>query len=183
MAFWYSGTEDRTGAWHWIGIAISLSQTLGLHRNPEPSNASHRFLKGRSSILRRMWWSCFARDRWLSLAMGRPMRINLEDCETPMPCAEDVTKEVGLIPQSTKDKYLPTHTDRLACLWIQLLKISDILGTIIRIFYSTQRNKPNGTDMQRYEHEILQCALSDEEKGYEDSICLLHAHQLRLFYE
>jgi hypothetical protein len=27
--------EDRTESWHWMGIAISLSQTVGLHHDPD----------------------------------------------------------------------------------------------------------------------------------------------------
>ncbi|KAK5700337.1 hypothetical protein LTR17_023012 [Elasticomyces elasticus] len=91
LGFWYTDTEDRTGAWHWIGIAISLSQTLGFHRSPESVIDTNRLPERRRRLFRRIWWSCFVRDRWLSLAKGRPMRINPNDCDVPLPSMDDIT--------------------------------------------------------------------------------------------
>lgn len=33
MSFWWGGSNDEKDSWHWIGIAISLAQTLGMHRS------------------------------------------------------------------------------------------------------------------------------------------------------
>ncbi|KFZ15702.1 hypothetical protein V502_05445 [Pseudogymnoascus sp. VKM F-4520 (FW-2644)] len=183
MAFWYSDMEDRTGAWHWMGIAIGLCQTMGLHRNPRVDTVKQHLSKETIGLFRRIWWSCFVRDRWLSLAMGRPMRIQIEDCDTPMPTVNDVTKELEGISCPTTRSYLPNGPEKLAGLWVKLLRISDALGTMIRVFYRLKGTKADLKDMKKCEEEILQCALSSEEKGEEDHTLLFHVHQLQLFYE
>ena len=38
MTYWYETPDDQKDTWHWMGVAISLAHTIGLHRNPEKSN-------------------------------------------------------------------------------------------------------------------------------------------------
>jgi hypothetical protein len=33
LGFWWEGPEDQKDIWHWLGTAISLAQTLGMHRS------------------------------------------------------------------------------------------------------------------------------------------------------
>lgn len=33
LAFWWEGPEDQKDTWHWLGAAIGLAQTLGMHRS------------------------------------------------------------------------------------------------------------------------------------------------------
>ncbi len=33
LGFWWEGPEDQKDSWHWLGAAISLTQTLGFHRS------------------------------------------------------------------------------------------------------------------------------------------------------
>jgi hypothetical protein len=33
LGFWWAGPEDQKDTWHWLGCAISLAQTLGMHRS------------------------------------------------------------------------------------------------------------------------------------------------------
>ncbi|RAO67551.1 uncharacterized protein BHQ10_003563 [Talaromyces amestolkiae] len=35
LSFWYTDPQDHTGAWYWVGIAISLAQSIGIHRDPQ----------------------------------------------------------------------------------------------------------------------------------------------------
>ncbi len=183
MAFWYSDTEDRSGAWHWLGIAISLCHDLRLHRNPEPGNPKHRVPESQISVLKRIWWSCMVRDRWLSLSMGMPMRINPGDCTMPMPTPEDVVKELDKTPLPVKTRYIVAHPDWFARLWVKLLKISELLGIIINIFYKQEAKKPDRQDMERCERHLLQCAVHTLGETFSDNISLLHIYQLQLFYE
>jgi hypothetical protein len=72
-------------SWHSLNIAVSLSYSLGLHRdiNPDHITAKNRGLR------RRLWWTCFLRDRLIALAEGRPVRIKREDCHVPLLGVED----------------------------------------------------------------------------------------------
>lgn len=33
MSFWWDGPDDQQDSWHWLGVATSLAQSLGLHRS------------------------------------------------------------------------------------------------------------------------------------------------------
>lgn len=183
MAFWYAENEDRAGAWHWIGIAISLCQANGLHRLSRFDSKENCILKDKLALFQRIWWSCVVRDRWLSLAMGRPMRINLDDCDTPEPSAGALKKEWNSIPPEIVERYLPKNQDNLVDLWINLLDISKALGSLIHAFYRLKGSKPNIEDMKRCETEVLRCALGIELDLLEEPNTKLYVYQLRLFYE
>ncbi|KAE9362543.1 hypothetical protein N431DRAFT_391777 [Stipitochalara longipes BDJ] len=183
MAFWYSDTEDRTGAYHWIGIAISLCQSLGLHRNSELNISKHRLPTAQLSVLRRIWWSCVLRDRWLSLGMGRPMRINPADCEVPMPSVGDAIRELESIPAQIRQEYIPINSEWLASLWVKLISISDLLGRIIDVFYKPKKPLPNKIALEQYENELMQLVVCMDMTVCKNSISILHAYQYQLFYE
>lgn len=57
LAFWYSDLGERTESWHWMGIAISLSQTLGLNRDPDRGQYNTRLSERQRQLWRRIWWS------------------------------------------------------------------------------------------------------------------------------
>ncbi|KAK3378432.1 cutinase transcription factor 1 [Podospora didyma] len=80
MTYWYETPDDQKDTWHWMGVAISLAHTIGLHRNPAAANMEPK----RQKLWKRIWWSCFMRDRLIALGMRRPTRIKDEDFDVPM---------------------------------------------------------------------------------------------------
>ena len=106
MAYWSEKPGDNRGAWYWMGIAITLAQLLGTHRKAEYKVPSQE-----SKIHRRVWWSCYIRDRMLGIAMGRPMRIKEAEFDTAPLTLEDF----DIIDLSTaSEKTLPTMDDQIA---------------------------------------------------------------------
>ncbi|TAQ86733.1 hypothetical protein B7494_g4961 [Chlorociboria aeruginascens] len=105
MTYWYETPDDQKDTWHWMGVAISLGHTIGLHRNPENSDMDG----ARKKLWKRIWWSCFMRDRLVALGMRRPTRIKEEDYNVPMLTEDDfeikslpdtnmvISKDCGLI--------------------------------------------------------------------------------------
>lgn len=77
-------SHDGKDAWHWLGLAISLSYSLGLNRGPAQPNSTLR----KKRLERRIWWSTFVRDRTLALSTkgtwARAVRIRREDCDVEM---------------------------------------------------------------------------------------------------
>lgn len=186
MAFWYVDTEDRTGSWHWIGIAISLAQSIGLHRNPETDQSYKQcYSASQRPLWRRIWWSCYFRDAWLSLGMGRPMRINIDDCDTPMPSVDDFLGELTGVPAEVKDQYLPPNVDILARYWGNLLKLSLALGSVLTIHYKPpSKALASLSDIEANEKEVLQCADGCRWEGeFPSKVVELHLYQLQLYYE
>ena len=183
MGFWYTDQQDHTGAWYWIGIAIILSQSLGLHRSPQfigrgplPSEAQQR-------LRRRLWWSCLVRDRWVSLAKGRPMRIHDEDCDLPMPSADDILHELSAVSPQAREKYMPADYEMLATMWIRLVRISDNLGLILRAHYRVKGPKASPDEIDRHADQLEACAQKNPPSDDRKSVSLIYAYHLELFYQ
>lgn len=140
LSFFYTDTTDRTGAWHWLGTAISLCHSLGLHRRLENLVPEKHFTDDRLRLFRRIWWTCVVRDRWLSLGQGRPMRIQLDFCDAPMPTVEDVTLGLERLPDRLKTTFLQADQNVLANLWVSLVRVSKVLGDVINAFYGFQKS-------------------------------------------
>lgn len=99
MTYWYETPDDQKDTWHWMGVAISLAHTIGLHRNPEKSNMEPQ----KKKLWKRIWWSCFMRDRLVALGMRRPTRVKDEDYDVPMLTEDDfevqpLSENITIIP-------------------------------------------------------------------------------------
>ena len=80
--------EDAKDAYHYLGLAISLSFSLGINRTvPQPSSPNSPAIR-KMRLERRIWWAAFTRDRILAMdangRWGRPVRIRREDCDVEM---------------------------------------------------------------------------------------------------
>ncbi|KAJ3548798.1 hypothetical protein NM208_g823 [Fusarium decemcellulare] len=195
LAFWYADSEDRDGSWHWIGIAISLCQTIGLHRNPLSERPGlRRALAQRRQTLsndqcrlwRLIWWMCYFRDTWLSFGMGRPTRINLADCDMPIPTTEDVEAISAGISESYATKYLPKDESQiLPRLWMSLMETTFALGGILNNHY---RAKPLEDSpiaiISQDQSRLRQCRSSfPTEDECDNSVLLSHLYHLHVYYE
>jgi hypothetical protein len=163
IGFWYADAQDRFEAWHWTGIAISLSQCCGLHRSPKPFRSQTGLSEQQMRLLRRIWWSCFVRDRWLSLVKGRPMRINLEDCDVPWPLSDDIVIELNTIPQDICGRYIPYEPKIVGDLWHRLVKISGALGNVLRMHYKVSGPNLQVSEIEPCQTEIESLAIGNEE--------------------
>lgn len=85
MTYWYENPKDMKDTWYWMGISISLAQVLGMHRDPENLRISSRAKK----LRKRIWWSCYIRDRLLALGIRRPARLRHQDFNVPMLTPDD----------------------------------------------------------------------------------------------
>lgn len=261
LAFWFVDAEDRNGSWHWIGIAISLCQTIGLHRTlslernqkkqqqqsqceeterhhrhhqpsqrcqncqrcqndnhgrcPRPRRFSSSFIANddRCRLWRLIWWTCYFRDTWLSYGMGRPTRISLEDCDTPLPTAADVVQlwsSSRLPPSATAggqarpNTYFPDPAarDALAKLWTHLLETTFALGHILRTHYrakvpvqvpvlslglADEHRRPTSTPeaVDQDWARLLRCrsAFPPEDACHDSQVVLSHFYHLQIYYE
>lgn len=100
MTYWYETPDDQKDTWHWMGVAISLAHTIGLHRNPEKSSME----PSKKKLWKRIWWSCFMRDRLVALGMRRPTRVKDEDYDVPMLTEADfeigpISDDITIIPR------------------------------------------------------------------------------------
>lgn len=186
MSFWYSNTDDRTGSWHWIGVAIGLSQALGLNRNPDTTRTNWQISDAQRRLWRRIWWTCLLRDRWVSFIVGRPLRINLEDCYITMPSKEDVIAELGEIPAIERAKYSISDSFDLAECWVKLVKLSIALGKILKVNSNPNGVFPVSAEVELRDQELLSLLNSSSTKGSvkkRTEIVEFHRCQFQLHYE
>ncbi|KAK3945197.1 cutinase transcription factor 1 beta 2 [Diplogelasinospora grovesii] len=137
MTYWYQTPDDQKDTWHWMGVAISLAHTIGLHRNPASTNMDRR----KQKLWKRIWWSCFMRDRLIALGMRRPTRIKAEDFDVPMldesdfeiaALADDITL---LGPDCTLVRDLGMQQE-LAVLCIEKARLCILISHMLKAQYS-----------------------------------------------
>ncbi|KAJ5871102.1 uncharacterized protein N7529_003455 [Penicillium soppii] len=183
MGFWLSELDEHMQPLYWTGIAINLCQMLGLHRNPDSSKFNCNITDRQRSLWRRLWWSSFYRDRWLSLSFGRPSRIDLNDCDTPMPTATDLLVDVGGLPEGISAGFLPAGFPGLASYWVTLIVLSKQLGAVITMNYQTLKSRPTIQQFESREAEILRCTLPDQYQAGLTDLARFHSLHVHLHYQ
>lgn len=138
-SFW-EGPEDVTrNSYYWTRVAIGLAQGFGFHRDV---SASSLVSSTNKKIWRRIWWCLFEKDRNVSIAFGRPLEIDLTDCDVPMLLLDDFDEsdpETGLVSPYPVD-------ETQALYFIHLVKLAEITGVIIKHQYTVkaeQRKRVN----------------------------------------
>lgn len=107
-----------------------MAQDLGLNRNCDHWNISPEERERR----KRVFWCCFIVDRITSAIYGRSANFEERDCDVPFPSADDNE----LIKPTSKDSSRPPA--RLLEVFIQSIKICDILGHVLKnIYYAKAR--------------------------------------------
>jgi hypothetical protein len=113
------------------------------------------------------------------------MRIYHEDCDIAMPREKDVLDELESIQPRTREKFIPTGSVILAKMWIDLVKISDTLGRILRVHYRVNGPKPTFENMNNSAEELRACKPQEFLKDSMNDLPLLKLHlfHVELFYE
>lgn len=86
----------RRAAWVKIGLAVRISQDLGLMTDPSPSLSNVE-----QEERRRLYWSVYMLDRFVSCSAQRPRSILDEDCQLRLPCGEQSFREGRREPTDT----------------------------------------------------------------------------------
>ncbi|KAJ3461132.1 hypothetical protein MRS44_011999 [Fusarium solani] len=138
MTYWYDHPDDQQDSWYWIGIAVSLAHTIGLH--------SYRRYLGLAPAeqhrWKRIWWACYMRDCLISLGTKKPRRIGDEDFDIPMLQEHDFEiGTVSLVGSSLTygqfEVLQNTHLQRdLAVMCILKARLCVILGRILGTQYT-----------------------------------------------
>lgn len=138
-SFWEGPEDVSRNSYYWTRVAIGLAQGFGFHRDV---SASSLISATNKKIWRRIWWCLFEKDRNVSIAFGRPLQIDLSDCDVPMLLLDDFDEsdpETGLV-----SKYPVNETEALY--FIHLVKLAEITGIIIKHQYTVKaelRNRVN----------------------------------------
>jgi hypothetical protein len=129
MSGWYGVMGDRKGTWHWIGVALSVAQSLGLDRRSEYNKLPEESKK----LRRRLWWSCIMRDREVGMSMGKPLQLKDGEHDVPLLTLEDFDFGSRSADYSSfssnkwRDAWSPEVQRDLAALCVAKAKVSTII--------------------------------------------------------
>ncbi|KAF1924065.1 uncharacterized protein M421DRAFT_425082 [Didymella exigua CBS 183.55] len=153
LSFWHSEKDSHSQPWYWSGVAINWCQIIGLHRDPDAARVNPLVSPQRRHLWRRLWACCMFRDRWLSLTLGRPLRIRLSDCDMPLPVSHDVLVDLEALP-SDLHAYLPGDLVVMVEHWILLIQLCKILGEILLLCYQQLGNRPLLSQFEALETDL-----------------------------
>jgi hypothetical protein len=123
MSSHQNGALKTTRGWLYSGMAIRMSQNLGLHRNCDGWNITEAEKEER----KRLFYSCFVIDRLACAMHGRSPMIDDRDYDTPYPSESD-EDDVHRVPRVMENFHY-------------LIKICEILGEVIRDLYMVKGRK------------------------------------------
>lgn len=135
--------EPRSAnAWHVAGQAVRLAIDLGLHRSPAKPPPD---VLG-AEMRKRIFWSTYALDRNVSLALGRPFAIRDADINVPLP---DSLTDLELLSSETPQPR-PLHSLDMSTL-IHIIRIRQIQSQIQDTFYPVDASciNPETVSFQR----------------------------------
>ncbi|KAJ5355025.1 fungal-specific transcription factor domain-containing protein [Penicillium cataractarum] len=183
MGFWHSEIDEHAQPWYWTGSAISHCQILGLHRDPGTSAYNPHITDRQRAFWRRLWWCCFFRDRWLGLTLGRPLRINLNDSDVPMPLVGDMLFDIESLGELGLGGHLPSDMPRLSEYWVMLIEMSRQLGDVLVMNFQAARPRGTLDDVKKLEKDLLRCRLPDLYEGGLTRISKFYSNHVHLHYQ
>ena len=142
LTYWYETPDDQKDSHHWMGIAVSLSHTIGLHRDPQKATSMDL---PRRRLWKRIWWSTYMRDRLVALGMRRPTRIKNEDFDVPMLTVDDFEVEIlpegpSCMPQRSTILRDAEKQRQLAIMCIEKAKLCICVSHVLSVQYSVLFN-------------------------------------------
>ncbi|EHY60786.1 Cutinase transcription factor 1 beta [Exophiala dermatitidis] len=186
LSTWYPGKKEKKDSWYWLGTAVSLAYSIGLHMDPDDG----RFEPREQYLRRRLWWSVFVRENKIALALGRPARINYYNVNmlTPQDFEDDVVNTVDELDNELNGRIVAppptaqeTHRvsrfqggavpddhsmqDTLARLCIEHVKlcvcIADLVATIFNCRQQVESGEcddPDGRPLPSPSAQLKECA-------------------------
>lgn len=179
LTFWGGGPNNYWNFYSWIGTAVTIAETLGIHRTMATTNMKPQD----RSLLKRIWWILIIRDTACAALVGRPFRINLEQCDTDPLTAEDFEHDSNS-PDFMSNPQRPSFADYQ----IQISKLSLVLREIVNSRFSPQ--KPNTTSGVLHEslsswraqlpHNLRWSDNSTGTNTFSSTLAILYNHHLIL---
>lgn len=116
---------DQNG-YYWVRVALAQANGIGLHRKLREDE----FSPSQRSRWRRIWWTLYRRDISTAMSIGRPVAINLEDCDVEMVSAEDFVDSEGPIIEPGSDSEINISY------FIFSVRLHEILALVMRIQFT-----------------------------------------------
>jgi hypothetical protein len=137
MTYWHESADHQKDIWHWIGVAVALATSIGLHHDP----SELKITSEQKGLRKRVWCSLLMRDRLVALAMRRRTNIQIQDSTVLSLTIDDF--DIG--PHSSISQSIRTavpwlsdddQQKQMATICIEMTKLCTIVGRILEVQYS-----------------------------------------------
>ncbi|KAL4256689.1 ABC-transporter-regulating transcription factor-like protein [Pleurotus pulmonarius] len=132
---YYQGTANPQACWLMIGIGMRYAQEVGAHRRT--SKVDRPTIQ--DELWKRAFWSLLFSDRLLCAYVGRPCTIHAEDYDVEYPV--EVDDEYWTNPDPELAFKQPPGKLSSITAFNLLLKLGEILDTVLRVLYPTNKSK------------------------------------------
>lgn len=114
--------SDTAFAWTLMSSAVSVAQTIGLHRDPSGWTSIPLWER---RIRQRIWWSLWMMEKWICLARGMPSHLHRDDSDVP-------DMEPGVFTSTLSPlRHTTPHLD-------YLVRLTGILAGIQETYYTVR---------------------------------------------
>ncbi|OKL63763.1 hypothetical protein UA08_00036 [Talaromyces atroroseus] len=148
LSFWRSTPGHEKDTRYWLGAAISLAQTGGLHMLSKLSLLSSK----EKSVRKRIFWSLYIRDQQVAAAYGLPPRIRDEDCDIPMLDETDFDEAGFVGNRAIFGTQKPEHTLYI----IQMARASRLLREVVWAAYLPGRLRYDPSEREKLKARLVQ---------------------------
>ncbi|KAF5018670.1 hypothetical protein F66182_9345 [Fusarium sp. NRRL 66182] len=159
-----TSSNTTTSVWHLIGVAARTCLEMGLHRAATyalPQTEDEPTLRAKEEEMetkRRCFWSLVALDRVTSLALGRPLAIQLEDIDVDLPpCSTPGQLPQDMSPLSSAPYGTPQYRAATS-VFVHIVRYRLICGKIINALHRSARH----VTFQSTSYEEMRTALARE---------------------
>ncbi|EXJ74869.1 uncharacterized protein A1O5_01565 [Cladophialophora psammophila CBS 110553] len=135
--------QDYKDSWYWIGTAIAIAQSLGLHLDlaGQQGHSNERKLK------RRLWWCCYVREHIVAMGLGKPCRISqfrvpmigIADCDLSA-----ISLSAPYAHVLPADLHNPTKLITLATLLVEKARLCVCIHRIVSTVYGGSSSHGHG---------------------------------------
>ncbi|KAH8886146.1 hypothetical protein GQ53DRAFT_345188 [Thozetella sp. PMI_491] len=161
-----SSTKDASGSlWHIVGISARMCFELGLHRESTyklklgTDSASSAYLAAleEQEVRRRCFWCVFALDRVVSITLGRPLAICLEDIDVELP-----SLDMGMADSAPSPSSLGSENDHNSmfarsrtAIFVHIVRYRRLCGKLLTTLHRGSRSMAQPEhDLRRIQNEL-----------------------------
>ncbi|KAF5538373.1 DUF1446 domain-containing protein [Fusarium mexicanum] len=141
-----TSSNTTTSVWHLIGVAARTCLEMGLHRAatyalPQTlDDATRKVKEEEMETKRRCFWSLVALDRVTSLALGRPLALQLEDIDVDLPPSSTADQlPEGSSPLSSAPYGTPQYRAATS-VFVHIVRYRLICGKIINALHRSAKH-------------------------------------------
>lgn len=127
------------GAWAYNRLAMLIAIDLGLHRRPQTKKITFE-----QEMRKRIFWSCYAFDRQISIPLGRPFAISDQDIDVPLPFDVDEENEdvTVLEKAAASDQNTRRTTSSSMSSFLHVARLRKIESKIQQTVYRVDQTTP-----------------------------------------